>query len=105
DDHVASGGPKQMANDERGHHHIIERTKDGNELGDEVDGRGDPGRTEEEEGFGASRHARITDQTLEQPEDVRQKNRYLSGGSASPYEEQSGDGQYVNTGDDRERDQ
>src|SRR4029453_3260475 len=57
DDHVASGGPKQMANDERGHHHIIERTKDGNELGDEVDGRGDPARTAEEGGLGASRHA------------------------------------------------
>lgn len=84
-DHFSPGGPKQMAQDERGHHRVVERTQDRNELGDEVDRRGDPRRTEEEKGLGPSRHTRLTDQALEQPEEARQQGRHLPrGGTSAP---------------------
>jgi len=41
-DNVASRRPKQVSKDQAGDNRVIEGAKDGDELGDEVDGRGHP---------------------------------------------------------------
>ncbi len=41
-DNVASRRPKQVSKDQAGDDRVIEGAEDGDELGDEVDGRGHP---------------------------------------------------------------
>jgi hypothetical protein len=104
-DHISPRRPKQVTKDQGGDDRVIKGADDGDELGDEVDGRGHPRRAEDEEHLGSARYPGIPDEALEQHEQVRQQRRHLPRAGASPREVQGGDRDHVDGGGRAECDQ
>jgi hypothetical protein len=62
---------------ERRHDRVVEEAQERDELGDQVDGEGDPRRREHHQDLGAAGAPRISNQAAEQQDQVRKERRQL----------------------------
>src|SRR5262245_30019394 len=101
-DHVGACRLHEAAQDEGGDDGVVEWAEEGDELGDEVYRRRDPGDTDEKQCLGAARHTGVAEEVFEQQHQVRQQGGHLASGGPSPGEDQRHDEQEVEDRDDAE---
>jgi hypothetical protein len=64
---------EQVSKHQSGDDRVVQRSDDGQEFGQQVDRRRDPHSCDDEPRLGATGNARVLDQSLEEPEEVRQQ--------------------------------
>src|SRR5262245_49556107 len=104
-DDLAPRLPDQMTQHRGGDDGVVERTEDGDELRDQVDRRREPDGGEAEPELRAPRDPLVSNEVLEQEEQVRHESDELAGGpDASERDEREYRGEPERDGD-REPDQ
>jgi hypothetical protein len=78
-DYLPTGLPSQVTKEKRGHDGIVERTNDGDELRNQVDGRSNRGHSEQEKELGSPWDAVVSQKSAEKQKEVGDKYRQLSG--------------------------
>src|SRR5919106_2615493 len=78
-DYLPTRLPSQVTKEEPGHDGIVERANNGEELRNQVDGRGKPGRSKEEKEPGSPWDAVVSQKPAEKQNEVGDQYRQLSG--------------------------
>lgn len=88
-DNAAIRRAQDVTQDKRSNDRVIERARDWDELGNEVNGRCEPDRSDREGDLRASRHTRVGHQTAEELKEMWQKHRDLASQAATSADDEA----------------